>query len=67
MPQYRLVDMFTSGTHSAVKEKILTSFKQPETPLRIVIATIAFGLGIDCADIRNIIHIGPPSDIETYL
>lgn len=43
VPEYCLVDM--SGMHSEVK-KILTSFKQPGAPLRIVIATIAFGLGI---------------------
>lgn len=28
-PENRLVDMFTSGTHSDVKDKILKSFKSP--------------------------------------
>ena len=67
MPECRLVDMFTAGTHNGVKDKIITAFKQPGTPLRIVIATIAFGIGIDCADVRQVIHIGPPSDIESYI
>lgn len=67
IPEYRLVDMYTSGTHSEVKKKILTSFKQPGAQLRIVIATIAFGLGIDCADVRQVIHVGPPSDTESYI
>ena len=35
--------------------------------LRIVIATIAFGMGIDCADIRQIIHWGVPADAEMYV
>ena len=67
IPEHRLVDMYTSGTHSDVKKNILTSFKQPGAPLRIVIATIAFGLGIDCPDVRQVIHIGPPSDVESYI
>ena len=28
-------------------------------------ATIAFGTGLDCPDVRRIIHWGPPSDIES--
>lgn len=46
-PEYRLVDMFTSGTHDVVKKRILASFANSDTPLRIVIATIAFGMGIE--------------------
>lgn len=66
-PQYRLIDMFTSGTHTSVKGEILKSFKNPNKPLRIVIATIAFGLGVDCAGVRKIVHVGPPNDIEDYV
>lgn len=67
VPENRLVDMFTSGTHEDVKKKILASFKQPTAPLRIVVVTIAFGMGIDCPDMRQIIHLGPPSDVESYI
>ena len=53
---FRLVDMFLACNSSNVKSGILT-----------VVATVAFGMGIDCSDVRCIIHWGPPSDIESYI
>ena len=41
---FRLVDMFTAGTHSEVKSAILQQFCIPDSKLRVVIATIAFGM-----------------------
>ena len=63
---YRVVDMFTHCTHITVKRKIIHQFTTP-SPLRIVIATIAFGMGMNCPDIRQIIHWGVPEDAEAYV
>ena len=30
-------------------------------------ATIAVGMGVDCADIRQIVHVGLPDDIHSYM
>ena len=49
--------MYTHCTHTAVKDAILVHFKE-DSNLRIVVATIAFGLGVDCLDIRQVIHWG---------
>ena len=38
----RLVDMFTSLTHSEVKKDIIKFFSVPNSPLRIVICTVAY-------------------------
>jgi len=46
---------------------VLTSFMIPDGKLRIVVATTAFSMGIDCPDIRNIIHYGPPASIDQYV
>ena len=37
------------------------------TNVRVVIATVAFGMGIDCPDVRQVVHLGPPEDVEAYI
>ena len=65
--RFRIIDMFTACTTSDVKETIISSFTKPDGRLRIVVATIAFGMGLNCPNVRRIIHWGPPSDTESYI
>ena len=64
--KFRLVDMYLSFTDTNVKECIIAAFTN-KSSLRIVIATIAFGMGIDCPDVRQVIHLGSPNDMEAYV
>ena len=64
--ELRLVDYYTGCTQESVRNDILKQFSK-QSCLRILIATIAFGLGVDCPDIRRVIHFGVPEDIETYV
>ena len=59
--------MFTAYTTNDAKESIVFEFTKPGGKLRLLIATIAFGIGLDCADVQKIIRWGPPSEIESYI
>ena len=67
LARFRLLDMYTACTTSNVKETILELFCKSDSNIRIVVATIAFGMGLDCPNIRHVIHWGPSGDIEQYI
>ena len=56
--KFRMVDMYTKCTEASIKKDIITEFSKPDGRLRIVIGTIAFGMGLDCPDVRQILHWG---------
>lgn len=64
--RYRLIEMYTRCTQSSVKKTIVKQFTS-SSPLRIVICTIAFGMGINSPDVRVIIHWGVSEDCEMYV
>lgn len=48
-------------------QKRLSTFAKPDSKLRLIVATSAFGLGVDIPDIQRVIHWGIPSDVEEYV
>ena len=55
---------YHAGLDPATRERVQTAFQAGE--LEVVVATIAFGMGIDKADIRTVIHAGLPATLEGY-
>jgi len=55
---------YHAGMSAAARTAAHTSFLISTTP--IIVATIAFGMGIDKTDIRRIYHYGPPKTMEEY-
>jgi bloom syndrome protein len=66
LQEFRVIDMYTRASTVEMKEKVLKSFCDTKGKLRVVLATTAFGMGVDCSDVRMIFHWGPPSTLEEY-
>ena len=64
--EFRLITMYTRASTVDMKEMIASLFLEKTSTLRIVIATAAFGMGVDYPDIDQVIHWGPPSNLEQY-
>jgi ATP-dependent DNA helicase RecQ len=48
------------------EERSRVASRFADRSLGLVVATNAFGMGIDRADIRAVVHVQPPSSIEAY-
>jgi ATP-dependent DNA helicase RecQ len=58
----------TSAYHAGLKNEVREAIQQRfmEGDLDCVVATIAFGMGIDKSDIRSVIHYDLPKSLESY-
>ena len=65
--QFRQVEMFTRVLTVEKRNQVLATFGDPATPLKLIICTSAFGMGVDIPDIRRVVHWGLPSTIEEYV
>jgi RecQ family ATP-dependent DNA helicase len=55
---------YHAGLDGETRERVQSAFQSGQ--LEVVVATIAFGMGIDKSDIRTIIHAGLPGTLEGY-
>lgn len=55
---------FHAGLDNSVKEETFRAFVHDE--IQVVVATIAFGMGIDKSNIRFVVHMSLPKTIENY-
>jgi len=52
--------------HAGIEDRAATQDRFMSDQARVVVATIAFGMGVDKADVRFIIHYRPPRALENY-
>ena len=55
---------YHAGMAGAVREGVSREFASGA--LEVVVATNAFGMGIDRADVRAVVHLAPPGSVEAY-
>ena len=66
-PANRLYAIYHSSTEAQDKAFIASSFSQRDGSCRVVIATIALGMGMDFPNVRFVINYGPPNSLEQYI
>ena len=57
-------EAYHAGLAPAVRESVQASFLAGQT--EVIVATIAFGMGIDKADVRTVLHMAMPASVESY-
>lgn len=57
-------EYYHAGLAPRERRKVHHLFIRDE--IQCIVATVAFGMGIDKPDVRKIIHYGAPKDIESY-
>src|SRR5881409_1184074 len=55
---------YHAGLGPATRRQVLRAFLADRAP--VVVATSAFGMGIDKPDVRRVLHWGPPRTVEAY-
>ncbi|KAA0204068.1 hypothetical protein HAZT_HAZT007475 [Hyalella azteca] len=58
-------EAYHAGLSASRRRNIQNKFMSGK--LRIVVATVAFGMGIDKSDVRAIIHYNMPKNLESYV
>ncbi|XP_056022113.1 uncharacterized protein LOC125660396 [Ostrea edulis] len=61
-----MLQMFHSKTSEHIKEKIRMDL-ETEGQIRILICTNAAGMGVNFKGLHNIVHYGPPRDLDTLI
>ena len=62
-----LLEMLHSCTPEENKDTIHKSFRNEISGIRVLVATIAFGMGVDCKGVYSVVHFGPSKNIESYV
>jgi len=55
---------YHAGLEAEMRDSVHRAFS--DGSLEVVVATNAFGMGIDRADVRAVVHLAPPGSIESY-
>ena len=64
LAQYRLFTQFHAQYPEHERQRIVDELVQGKSKLRIIFATVAFCIGLDIKNIRQVFHIGLPYSME---
>ena len=55
---------YHAGLSASIRRRVLRAFLGDQ--VHVIVATSAFGMGIDKPDVRRVLHWGPPPTLEAY-
>ncbi|XP_070923671.1 ATP-dependent DNA helicase Q4 isoform X2 [Macaca nemestrina] len=58
-------EAYHAGMCGRERQRVQRAFMQGQ--LRVVVATVAFGMGLDRPDVRAVLHLGLPPSFESYV
>lgn len=61
------VGMFHGSTPPDLKSIVMKEFVNEKGRCFIVVATSALGMGVNIKNIRHVVHVGLPTDVEAYI
>lgn len=62
----RFIAKFHAEVGEITKQLLLTKFRQPNGMVRVMMATSAFGMGVNIQDIHTVVHWGLPRNYVSY-
>ncbi|NXC07169.1 RECQ4 helicase, partial [Orthonyx spaldingii] len=65
IPVFSLADAYHAGLSPRERRRIQGEFMSGQ--IRVLVATVAFGMGLDKADVRGVVHFNPPRNFESYV
>ncbi|XP_060099145.1 ATP-dependent DNA helicase Q4 [Heteronotia binoei] len=60
-----IADAYHAGMSAAERRRVQNNFMSGQ--LRVVVATVAFGMGLDKSDVRGVVHYNMPKNFESYV
>ncbi|XP_062935601.1 ATP-dependent DNA helicase Q4 isoform X3 [Cynocephalus volans] len=60
-----VAEAYHAGMGSRERQRVQQAFMQGQ--VRVVVATVAFGMGLDRPDVRAVLHLGMPPSFESYV
>ncbi|KAG8515409.1 ATP-dependent DNA helicase Q4 [Galemys pyrenaicus] len=63
--QAEVAEAYHAGMCGRERQRVQQAFMRGQ--LRVVVATVAFGMGLDRPDVRAVLHLGLPPSLESYV
>ena len=62
----RFVSMYHGHIGPTLQAFILDEFPKPDSVIRVLVSTVAFGMGVEIRDVRQVVHWGKCKSMLTY-